>query len=378
MKLQLKELLTQSITGFVASATSTKKFCTHTRGTMDTGFATVASAVELSGSTSLRFTADLAATVATSSSTQVDALREIKRSRTSVDESLNAVSGSVVSQRTHLDDTVTALLGDVHTATAKGCDVVSQTAKTAVTVLQDITAATNRMNTSSGTAIEGFTEFLNGQGQVISSDLHKHFESLSEHMVTQSEHVETMATEVAEFGDAAVAAELKPAGGTPTKRKFGDVPELAATRDRELIECETRLRVIDERDLKALYTQEEIDAAAAAIAAAAVSTLTATTEPANTDGGCDSKRSSNASSGSVADAPLDIENSDPNTLGSSTASSIAAAAAATGLGKETITSRRTRPTRSRSVVAVGAADSGADMKITTRGRAVSNPSATGH
>ena len=122
------------------------------------------------------------------------------------------VSGSVAGKRQDLESTVSTLVAHVGEAIHEGSVVVQQTAETASTVLADITNAAELMQHSSYDAIDGFTSFLDGKGESLSTQLDDHFNSLQSSLSSAEQIVSGIESTITSHSSANENLQVVPTG----------------------------------------------------------------------------------------------------------------------------------------------------------------------
>jgi hypothetical protein len=120
------------------------------------------------------------------------------------------------------------------------CSIVKTTSGTANKILVDVKSAATNMNSRAATSMNEFSEFLDGTGQKLNSDIVSHFDELDIHLQDQSEIVNDMTSSVVTYGNTILTTKVEKIGTTFIKQTFPDLPLLASTRSHDSIKSEIR------------------------------------------------------------------------------------------------------------------------------------------
>jgi hypothetical protein len=159
---------------------------------------------------------------------------------------LASVSGMVGTKRKFLDSTVTDLCNDVAAAIDQGVSVVDSTSATASKVLSDVSAASQAMNVCASAAMDSFNEFMDQEGEALSSGLKEHFSVVACHAGAQSSGLAELLNEAGAHLEAMQACKVDPTGSTPRKtREASFEGPFKRTRSHAAIRESTRSALLD-------------------------------------------------------------------------------------------------------------------------------------
>ncbi len=183
---------------------------------------------------------DMSSSYVSEHTKQMQILQQVESSRIRADESLSSVSGSILTQKNHVNTTVSAMITHVDQAVAKACHSVDTTSQVANKTLQDVTSATVHMSGCAVQSMDAFTAFLDSTGNNLSTHVDTHFTDLSTYLLQQSKDIQQMKGVIHTYSDAVLASVVKPTGSTPVKSVFPELPSLVATREHDVIKNEVR------------------------------------------------------------------------------------------------------------------------------------------
>lgn len=168
---------------------------------------------------------------------------DVMQARLSAVQSLETISGSVLTQKQELDHTVSDVVQHVESAVSSGCVVIQETSSAAKTMVANVKTASQTMSDKATGSIGDFKAFLEDTGHKLSVDLTSHFQELDEHMETQQVSLNSLDEGLESFHQSMLATEVSVTGATPKKQRYAPLPDLAATRSHDKIKGEVRAAI---------------------------------------------------------------------------------------------------------------------------------------
>ena len=236
----LRSLVKQSTESLHTADQQTKQFCQDIHTNQTTGLGKLNSMVVQQTESMSVMSLQMSTDFSTTNTQQVNLLRDVESARTAADNSLSNVSGSVETQKQVVNTTVSGMVTHVHKAVDQACVSVTNTSNAANKILQDVTSATVNMNNSAMESMNNFTEFLDSKGDLVKTDIGKHFQGLSGYLKNQVENIETIDKTVENYTASVLATKVSVTGKTPVKTAFKPLSELPVTRRHEIIKNEVR------------------------------------------------------------------------------------------------------------------------------------------
>jgi hypothetical protein len=167
-------------------------------------------------------------------------ISQIEVNNASTYSALSNISNTVSEKREMLIETVDTITQHVQVAIVQACTVVDATSEQATSILNDVKHATTKMNGTASQSMSQFVDFMDKEGQHISSELSNHFRSVDMNLDNQRAglvDIRSVASDhnVAQQNDVVLASGL-----TPRKLVSKKLPPLVSTRDHADIKDESK------------------------------------------------------------------------------------------------------------------------------------------
>lgn len=264
LKALVGDLVTQSQASIAAQTLQLNQYCEATTSSRESEFEKLDALLSKQANDLEDTFTQLSQHVQSGVQLQVSQCDEASRARSLADASLRNVSGSVLTQKHRLEETVSNVVDHVKAAVLSGCAVIQSTSATANKVVTDVTNASENMSGKATESMDEFKAFLEDTGAKLSAELSTHFQDLDSHLATQDESLARVDDQLGSFGQTMLSTQVVATGATPKKQRFAPLPVLASTRSHEEIKSEVReaashAQSTDEHLTSAAVGDEKVD-----------------------------------------------------------------------------------------------------------------------
>lgn len=189
----------------------------------------------------------------------MDDILEAENTRVNVSDTLTGVEEDVGAKKKSLDGLISDLVDDIDQAIKKGCKVVDDTTVAADKLVADVGTASDKMNGLVGESMTEFNQFLDKEGEEVSSQLNAHFSAVKTHLQEQTKGLGEIKENSAQHAEHMSGSAIKPTASTPRslRRSKNLENSLQCTRDHANIKVETRNTLLADVETKLMLFRAE-------------------------------------------------------------------------------------------------------------------------